>query len=229
MQRITIKQVLTKPSPPDAKKPYTLVIVQSEDGAELTSFDTALTSLGPGSVIEFEPDVVVKGGKTKVNIKEFKIISETPAASVAPTPTTPGNVHPETYAMEEEGRRYRQQVDRLSAERQTAFNGIITLASTPGLKLSPESASIFNDALTVALGWAIDALTESGTKTVPEPPHETTAKSKSESAFKNGIELVNYALKQGLKLDDIKTTLSISNPGEIKDVAGAAAILFPKK
>ena len=45
--------------------------------------------------------------------------------------------------------------------------------------------------------------------------------------FKNGTELVNYALKHGWKMDKIRTALGIETPADIKDVKAASAVLFP--
>lgn len=250
MQKITVKQIKGKPSPPDSKRQYTLVIVEDEAGSEFTSFDTALLEYGPGTVLEIEPEVVNKGGKTKVNIKDFNVISATSPAPATPAPTGNGNGYgrnsPEMYAMEEEGRRYRQQVDRVSIERQTAFNGAIELLKT-SITLNENSFTTEeNEFIKEAIAWGRKAIAATCGAVAPiQPVKEPEADKKTSGAgkkgntagtggdkvpeFKTGAELVNYALKQGMKIGDIKTTLSINSPNEITDVAGAAAILYPEK
>ncbi len=44
--------------------------------------------------------------------------------------------------------------------------------------------------------------------------------------FKTGTELVNFALKQGMRLEKIREILTIDNPTDIKDVKAATAVLF---
>ena len=66
-----------------------------------------------------------------------------------------------------------------------------------------------------------------------EPEGEKPVASPTESQvgipeFKDGTDLVNYALKHGFKLVSIKETLWIKTPADIKDVAVAAKTLFPQ-
>lgn len=76
MQKVTIAEVKTK-SGEKHGKPWSLVIVKDSAGVEYTSFDKGLEELGPGSVIEFEPDIASVDGKTKINIKDgWRIISK---------------------------------------------------------------------------------------------------------------------------------------------------------
>jgi len=84
MQKVTIAEVKSKSGEGGKSGHWTLVIVVGDDGAEFSSFDTALEKLTPGSVIGIEPEVVIIQGKTKINIKEWKLISEAPAGGPAP-------------------------------------------------------------------------------------------------------------------------------------------------
>ena len=54
-------------------------------------------------------------------------------------------------------------------------------------------------------------------------PSETTIEIPE---FKDGTELVNYALKKGIKLAAIQKTLGITKPSDIQDVQTAATVLF---
>ena len=113
MQKVKIGSVRTKSGEGgDGKKPWTLVIVTGDDGSEFTSFDRKLEALGPGSVIEIDPEIVNKNGKTKVNIKDYKVISEVAAAQgpgPAPGPTgggaaAPAPADPSTVLLEIDAR-----------------------------------------------------------------------------------------------------------------------------
>lgn len=44
--------------------------------------------------------------------------------------------------------------------------------------------------------------------------------------FKNGVELINYALKHGHTMTQIKNSLGIDKPADIIDVQAASAVLF---
>jgi len=70
------------------------------------------------------------------------------------------------------------------------------------------------------------------TKTPPEATSAKATASKPETGmpvFKNGADLVNYAIKQGIKWDVIQEKLSISKPPEITDLDQATKILFGGK
>lgn len=75
MQKVTINNVKTK-SGKNQKGEWELVIITGEDGAEFTSFDKKLKDLQTGDVIEIEPEITTKDGKTKINIKEYKLVSQ---------------------------------------------------------------------------------------------------------------------------------------------------------
>jgi len=249
MQRVTVANIKTKTGT-GGRGPWTLVILTGDDGAEFTSFDKALENLSKGTIIELEPEITTKDGKTKVNIKEWKLISEgTPPAPAGDQQTTEpggergggGYKNAEIVKFEELGRRYRQNVDRLSIERQSAYNGAISLIPHyASIKLQPEAAIELNGLILEALKWGRQAIT--ATATLPEQKSTEaqvngTGKGAQKPAttdvalpvFKDGIELVNFAIKQGWRMDRIKETLSINNPTEIKDVKAAAAVLFSGK
>ena len=146
MQKVTVATVRTK-SGTGGKGPWTLVILTGEDGAEFTSFDKALEKLGKGAVIEVEPEVITKDGKTKVNIKEWKLISEgAPPGTAEEQRTGPGGgggrgKDIDVINLEESGRRYRQNIDRISIERQSIYNGVVAIIPHYAeVKLQPEAA-----------------------------------------------------------------------------------------
>ncbi len=245
MQKVTVANVRTKSGEGGKGGSWTLVIVTGEDGAEFTSFDKGLAELGKGAVIELEPEVVTKNGKTKVNIKEWKLIS----AGAPPTTEQEQTGGPggggrgkdrEVIELEEQGRRYRQNIDRISIERQSVYNGVIAIIPHyHEIKLQPDAATELNGLIVEALKWGRQALRANPQQTGnTQPPvgKGTTGQKPAQTAtggqlpdFKTGVDLVNYATKQGMKIEDIKRTLSINNPTEIKDIKAAAAVLFSKK
>jgi len=239
VQKVTINEVKTKTGT-GKKGDWTLVIIKDTEGAEYTSFDKALTSLGQGAVIELEPEITTKDGKTKINIKEWKLVSEgkLPASpGEQPAPDHGGYKSMDAMKFEESGRRYRQNLERISIERQTAYNGAISLISNlDKIKLQTEATTELNALILEALKWGRQAL-----KATPQCQHEqaeqkpivekvSTVKTDTQGLpeFKTGVDLVNYAIKQGMKLDKIKADLVINNPTDIKDIPAAAAVLFGK-
>ncbi len=259
MQKVTVASVKTKSGEGGKSGTWTLVIVTGEDGAEFTSFDKALTDLGKGAVIELEPEITTKNGKTKVNIKEWKLVSEgAPPATAEEQRTGPGGggggrgKDMDVINLEEAGRRYRQNIDRISIEAQSALVEIgnmirAGLSGVPGV--GPATDAVITPALLKqyqqVAGRIFTNYLAGPVGTVPAESKPTTTAPAGTGApgqkpaqtgtgvqlpeFKTGVELVNYATKQGHKIEDIKRTLSINNPTEIKDVKAAAALLFAGK
>ncbi len=245
MQKVTVGSVKTKSGQGGKSGTWTLVIVTGEDGAEFTSFDKKLTELGKGAVIELEPEITTKDGKTKVNIKEWKLISEgaPPATEEQHAGSGGGGSRGkdiDVINLEEAGRRFRQQVDRVSIERQSIYNGVVAIIPHYAeVKLQPDAATELNGLILEALKWGRQALKATAPTAQPEAKPAGTAASAQKPAttgtgtalpeFKDGVELFNYATKHGWKVDALKTALSVNNPTEIKDVKAAAAVIFGGK
>jgi len=73
MQRVKIVDIEVKEGKGE-KGDWTKTTVIAEDGSRFSGFDTKLTNLTRGSVIDIEPEIKGK----YINIKEWKIISEAP-------------------------------------------------------------------------------------------------------------------------------------------------------
>lgn len=137
--KITVADLKTKTG--EGKKgPWTLVIIKGEDGAEFTSFDKSLSDLTIGSVIEFEPEISVQDGKTKLNIKEWKLISkaERPVLEVK----TGDQMSKEEWAE-------RNKIERASIEAQTAVKALLSMPGL-GVTIPMEMPAVVN-----ALDWCI--------------------------------------------------------------------------
>ena len=188
MQQINVKEI-KGPLGKGERKFYAVV---DEKGAEFTTFDTKIAQVTPGSVLEIE--IEVKG--KFVNISEWKLISEG-ATSVVPTPSGGGwrGKDIETLKLEEAGRRYRQNIDRVSIERQTAYNGAISLLTHQAERtLLPETATEVNALILEALRWGrqaiktvtADVTTPGQVKTEADPEWEKMVREvKQTGGFKN--------------------------------------------
>ncbi len=219
MQKVKVKDIKVKTgvtkSGQNEGKPWELIIIIGEDGSEFTTFDTGAKEVGIGGVIELNP--VIKAGKT--NFTEFKILEKGGAAQ-GPQKSTNGDMTKDDWEK-------KQKIERASYEAQTAFKGAIELAIADKIISLP-----FMDA---AIAWGLKKLTTVELKEQldrmpavaqkPAPVPETNGEIPD---FKDGVELVNYALKHGYNMSQIKENLSINKPTEIKDVAAANAILYPK-
>lgn len=82
MQKVTVKEVRG----PLGKGERKFFAVVDEKGGEFTTFDTKVANITPGSVLEIEPEVTAKDGKTYINIKEWKLISEGTAIPAQASP-----------------------------------------------------------------------------------------------------------------------------------------------
>jgi len=148
MQKITVKEV-RGPLGKGEKKFYA---IKDGEGAEFTTFDSKVTELGPGSVIEAE--VIVKG--KYLNLGEWKVLEAAPPRS--------GNGAGEgRYKRDVEGIRYEynlkaylENLRNASIEAQTAFNGVVRLAELVSLKGDPKEAErvLPLDLWNKALNWA---------------------------------------------------------------------------
>lgn len=247
MQRITIKDVKSKSGTGGKSGKWTLVIITAEDGAEFTSFDTALEKFGPGTIIEIEPEVITKDGKTKVNIKEWKLISVAlPAGPAALLPGSPYKRDTEGIEFEYNLKARLQSTERASIEAQTVYNGVIEILNNwPNASGTVEELSKTHEEMAEelkelralvleALKWARKVLGASGAPVVKKesaPPAKKYEEAGGPTPvelprFKDGPALVNYALKHGWKIERVKESLGISNPTEIKDVEAATKVLF---
>jgi len=132
MQKITVKEV-KGPLGKGEKKFYAVV---DTEGAEFTTFDSAVKQITPGSILEIEPEVKGK----YLNIKEFKVIEE--GAGESKASTNGGGYKRDTEGIEFEYRLKArlEQIKNASIEAQTAYNGIITAACAGKLLFTGEVA-----------------------------------------------------------------------------------------
>ena len=187
----------------NARGDWKSFIITGEDKSKVSTFDSAAGSLKAGDTIEAE--IEVKGKFT--NLKSFKVI-EHGAARPSPKPPSPD----------------REQ----SIEQSVAVKAVVELV---GYKAIPLNHPLFR----ATLDWLWEKLLPDSVKSPPIEPEKSTGRPVADKsggnllpAFKTGAELVNYALKNGWNMADIRIALSINNPTEIKDVEAAAKVLFPE-
>ena len=228
--QITVKDIKVKEgiskSGKNEGKPWKLVILEGTDGKEYTTFDAKAEELQPGAVIKID-QVTLKtkdNGDESRTFKEFAIVSA-PTPGPAPTNGNKG-MTPEAWAEKD-------RLERWSIESQVAFKGVVEMSSYEQNMENERFKTVFN----AALDWAMAHFQSTKlpqqptTKTAPEGTKLKSTPSKPETGpvFKNGADIVNYAIKQGQKWDDIQVKLSISKPPEITDLEQAAKILFGDK
>lgn len=229
MQKVTVQDVKTK-SGTSAKGPWTLVIVTSEDGAEFTSFDKGLAKLRQSAVIEIEPEVTTKDGKTTIKIKEWKLISEGTGEQRAGSGG--GYKNADIIQLEEEGRRYRQNIDRVSIEGQVAFKEVAEMIRAGTKEATKDLLDLWvkvaKAKLTTFLGIETPRQVGAVTKPFPKVPPDSAPKvelepkkGKETPKFKNGADLANYALKHGMTLAQFRDKTGVENPNDIADVDAA--------
>lgn len=126
MQKITVKEV-KGPLGKGEKKFYA---VKDAGGAEYTTFDAKVADLNPGSVIEGEITITVKGEKQYINLGEWKLLEAGPL----PAGNGHGGGDRGPYKRDTEGIRFEYElkayiegVKHISIEAQTAFNGVVKL------------------------------------------------------------------------------------------------------
>ncbi len=228
--KITVKEVAVVKTGTSGKGDWELIKVTSDDGTGYTTFDKKAKQLNPGAVID--ADVELKEGKA--SFKKFEIISN-PEGGAASTNGGGYKKDLEGLKIEYQLKAQLQAIERASIEAQTAYNGAIKLLTDSKILQStlPAGAPLLIEA---ALQWGILKLSPGPTIVVKykeadgliskvEP--ESTTTERILPLFKDGVELVNYAMKNGYALAKIKEVLSINKPTEIKDVPAAIAILYP--
>ncbi len=145
MQELIINRVEKKMSKKEGGNPF--YVVFGEGGEEMTSFDAAFEGFGKGTRLNVEPKV---SGR-HVNISKFEVL-EAKAVSLTPAPGLAQS------DMAKEDWEKKQRIERTSFEVQTAFKGIIELASTEQFQLmrsrSDELKAKLDKVLDGALDWA---------------------------------------------------------------------------
>ncbi|MDD5338446.1 MAG: hypothetical protein PHG35_03420 [Dehalococcoidales bacterium] len=132
--------------------PYKWVSVMADDGSEkgteYTTFDSSVLKLGPGSVIEINPDT--KEGKLSFK-KVVKVVSEIPVQQ-APAPAasvvTPKN------DMSKEDWAERDRIERASIEVQVAYKGVVDLIKEP----NAWKVRGFESLVRKSFDWALEKL-----------------------------------------------------------------------
>ena len=235
---IKIKEAKVLKEGDSAKGHWKLVKVVTDSDVEYTTFHAGAANLAPGTVIKIDKvKLEEKNGKEQRSFGEYEIVSS-PVSSPAPVNGGRKGMTPEAWAEKD-------RLERWSIESQVAYKGIIELRKEVylGTEMRTREGNVvpidekFKLAFNAALDWAMTHLqatnppSQSTTKMPPEctESKSTPAKSETKPVFKNGADLVNYAIKQGIKWDDIQEKLSISKPPEITDLDGSYKILFGGK
>ena len=211
MQNIKVKEINSK-SGTNKKGQWTSFIVVAEDGAEFTSFDTKLSGVQSGSILNIEPEV--KGKYT--NIKAWKLVSE-PASTklneIFPSSSSQAASSMKIACLQEVGR-----LIRLDIEKGMNFS-------------APEFAARAKKYWQI-VNKNLDSLIEKS----QIAPDETCAKKQTEkksaipdllAEVRTGAQLFNYAMKHGFTIEQIRTKLGTNNPNDIPDLKIAKETLFP--
>lgn len=239
MQELVIDRVERKNPKKEGGNPF--FVVYGQDGSEMTSFDAALEGLGRGTRINVEPKV---SGR-HVNIAKWEMLEEVKgaAAPASSGPTPPGGGG---YKKDVDGLRVEYELKaKLQARERVSIEGQSTLHELgemirAGSGSSKWATDEMIDLYTRAVKAKLEAfIAATGTVTAPageakkaEPAKETASAQGEQSShpeFKDGVALVNYAMKQGWKMAEIREKLSINQPTEITDIPKAVAILFPEE
>ncbi len=213
MQDLTIKKIEEKHSK-DGKS--TFYAVFGEGGEEMTTFDAAIYQLQTGSIISVEPKV---SGKY-INIEKWELKQD----ATAQPPSSSGNgkdMPPEYWEK-------KQRIERESIESQTAIKAVPELLALDITKISDGEKKLYFK----ALDWC-GAKIDANMGRQHSEPKATNSEARGAAIegvpnFETGIDLVNYALKNGYTIGRVRKDLSIDSPTDIKDVPAATAILFPK-
>lgn len=202
MQKIIINHISVKTGTGD-KGPWTITTLTDEKGARYSSFDTALSHLTKGTVLEIEPEV--KG--QFINIKEYKILQE---GTVPPgiAPTTPSNGDERQASIET------QTAVKLIFE---AYLKVAELAVKGGT-IEPRLVNLFSR----VLDWC-DARIPVGKPLAiksyakPESPPESQPDT-SEGHFNNAGEFWKAATKRWDKAQsDLVVILELNSAKDVKD------------
>ncbi len=187
---------------------WELIAVKSAKGTEYTTFDRKVKHLGVGSVIEVgEPEE--KNGKLSFE-KVVDVISE-----VAPGVVSDGK-EMGSYKRDIEGIQFEyglkmemQEINRVSVEAQTAFNGLVSIfsASTFTVEMAEELKPVWQK----ALQWVEVKLDASMQNSKPiirvadkKAPAETIISGKapeSEHPFPNIGALLKWCMDNGISRD----------------------------
>ncbi len=198
MQKVTIKEI----SPSTAENKPT--IITDETGAKMSGFLTELKDLNPGDVIEAE--LQVKGKYT--NIIEVKLLEK----STQPPDTSEKVMTTELWSEKD-------RITRASIEGQVAMKCYTDLV----VAKIDEIPVLLLDALTAKIrGFMGSGNTQTQKKA---EPRKAEGEQELRQTFTNGVDLVNYALKQGWTMPEIKTKLTIEKPTDIIDVDEATKVL----
>ena len=202
MQKVIIKEI--SPSTAENKPTY----ITDETGAKMSGFLTELKDLNPGDVIEAE--LQVKGKYT--NIIEVKLLEKS-------TQSPDKSEKVMTTEMWSE----KDRITRASIEGQVAMKCYTDLV----VAKIDEIPVLLLDALIAKIrGFIGNGNTQAKKKA---EPRKAEGEQELRQTFTNGVDLVNYALKQGWTMPEIKTKLTIEKPTDIIDVDEATKVLGDDK
>ncbi len=194
--QLTIKshRIIQEGTQAKSGQPYKWVSVMADDGSpegtEYTTFDTGVLKLGPGSIIEIG-DPVTKGGKLSFK-KLVSVVSEVKASEI-PTESGPAAAPAGGgYKRDVEGIRFEYQCkaqiikgERASIEAQTAYKGIIELATSLTMD---ESTDETRKAYEEAIAWArVKMAANLSTQGSPEPAGAPPAPSIPDAPVETGV------------------------------------------
>ena len=187
--------------------------IKGEDGAEFTTFNTKIAEVPLNSIINIEPKVVSKGGKTYVNFDEYEIVEK--GTESVNGGSTSFKRDTDAIKLEYQLRSRLQDLKNLSIDGQTAFNGIVSMVNTG----KGVDAEIYG----LACEWAKRKLTATMATVPPskqvEPKRSEVKEPEQQEKCKSIGDLLTFCSKNGidrkkfLELVEI-TEADIPKPGE---------------
>ena len=152
---VTVKSIKVLKSGTNQKGSWELVGVTGEDDTSYTTFNKATKNLPPGTIIDIGvPDEDEKG---RLSFKEYKVVATTEPPEETHKPKVKTEMAPADWDR-------KQKIERESIEAQTAYKGIMELASSGQGEIIENTK--LHDAFNVALDWALARLST----TLPKQP-----------------------------------------------------------
>ncbi len=219
--QITVKSIKVLKIGTNAKGDWELIGVTAEDGKSYTTFHKGVKNLASGTVVRLD-EVTIKDDKT--SFKEYVVVSEPTASS--PAPGQPSNsMTPQDWAEKD-------RLERRSREANTCFMGLTAMTCVPGLMLQPDIALKYNEALGLAMDWAIAHFTPAHLTTAGAGGAAVVAQGQGEKDWQKMIEdgsawtpegFTKRCKDAGIPWLDVKAILGVNNVKEIANYAQAWA------
>ena len=222
--QITIKDIKVKTGVVKSGKnegnPWKLVIITGEDGKEYTTFEASAEKLTVGTVLKLDKVTISeKDGKTKHDFKEFEVVSAPTAPGLPPAPSN--GMTPQDWAEKD-------RLERRSREANTCFMGLTAMACIPSLMLQPNIALKYNEALGLAMDWAIAHFQMKTTEAKPAPEVKGQGEKDWQKLVEDGSAWTPEGFTKrckdaGIPWLDVKAILGVNNVKEIANYAQAWA------